>query len=306
MRRRELFSQREKRERGDPPAPIQHDELPDALRSQVSQLVGFHLGPNFGANAHVKEIVEGLRLETGRVPLVFDQYDRPLHTPLLELLTYLGQASLTDFLDAVSYVGDIIVEHYPPDKPHFSGRGISYHRQARDLVKDLNERFRQHVFGFEFVNYRLRRIGSPEFQDKVVSPALTLLRDPRLKHANEEYNEALVAMGRNDFKSAVLNACMAFESTMKVLLHEHGVSGYQEKTVKDLVKAILDHKIVTLRGGEQNLNGFKDLLGSLATPRNKQASHGRGVDGQPTDEVVAEYAVHQTAAVVLMLGRLLP
>ncbi|WP_409334795.1 DUF7014 domain-containing protein [Bradyrhizobium neotropicale] len=97
--------------------------------------------------------------------------------------------------------------------------------------------------------------------------------------------------------------CKCFESTMKIICDKRGWTYDSRATVSDLVRVCFENGLVPLYW-QTHFSGLRSVLGSsIATPRNRQASHGAssGPAHEPPDELVS-YVPHMTTATVLFLA----
>jgi hypothetical protein len=127
-----------------------------------------------------------------------------------------------------------------------------------------------------------------------IVPALSVLADPRLKSANEEFLAALQDYRRADYGDCLTKSGSAFESTLKAICHVKGWPYSQTDTADPLLKTVL---------ARSSLDAFfAQPLMLIATMRNRlSTAHGAGAATKSVPKHVAEYAVSATAAAIRLL-----
>ncbi len=127
-----------------------------------------------------------------------------------------------------------------------------------------------------------------------IAPALSLLADPRLKSANEEFLAALQDYRKADYGDCVAKCGSAFESALKAICHVNGWPYAQKDTAAPLLRTVID------KSGLDPF--FEHPLMLIATMRNRiSTAHGAGTATKNVAKHVAEYAVSATAAGIRLL-----
>jgi hypothetical protein len=136
-----------------------------------------------------------------------------------------------------------------------------------------------------------------------VQPALVVLSDARYQGANEEFLRAHEHFRHARYQEC-LNECLkSFESTMKIICHNKGWAYNQNDTASILIQKCLNSALVPTFS-QQQLTSLRTLLESgVPTVRNKLGGHGQGVQQNTVPMHLAQYALHLTAATVLLLVR---
>ncbi|MHC4406100.1 MAG: DUF7014 domain-containing protein, partial [Planctomycetota bacterium] len=89
---------------------------------------------------------------------------------------------------------------------------------------------------------------------------------------------------------------------MKIVCHHKGWPYKQKDTAKVLITTCLDKGLVPTFS-QQQLTSLRTLLESgVPTVRNKQSGHGQGMEQHDVPQHLARYALHLTAATVLLLA----
>ena len=145
-------------------------------------------------------------------------------------------------------------------------------------------------------------VGDAAIAGQVVTPALSALDDPRLASgARTEFNGARDQLRKNtpeSRKRAVAEACSAVESTMKVVLEEHGRPRPKAENLTNLVKTLIDERLVE-----------KDAREILVAPGffgNRKGRHGAGPVAHDVTEPEAEAAVGAAPVAIKYLASQLP
>lgn len=170
----------------------------------------------------------------------------------------------------------------------------------------MNQRFKEHGFGYEFnkESNQLIRIDSKFIHSEVVKPALLLLQsDLYLKGANEEFIKAHEHYRHQQYDAAIIEAAKSFESCLKGICDKHKWTyDPQKDTASKLIAICLKNNLVPLYMEEQ-LTHLRCLLESgIPTVRNKSAGHGQGSQTRVIPQELAGYALHLTATNLLFLG----
>lgn len=144
--------------------------------------------------------------------------------------------------------------------------------------------------------------GDQTIERDVMTPALTILNDPRLASgAGKEFAQARVELklGTPEARKQVLvEAAAAVESVMKVLLVERRIAYDSRETTQKLFERLRENGVIAA--------DTERLVLACATPRNKRASHGAGAVAHDVQQHEAEAFVAAAATGIAFLGKLLP
>jgi hypothetical protein len=161
-------------------------------------------------------------------------------------------------------------------------------------IEELNIRFRQAGFGYQFEAGQIVRVDSQLLHSEVVKRTLTLLADPRFEGAQDEFFSAHAHYRAGEHEDAILDANRAFESTMKTICDIRSWDYQKARGAGDLIGIICDngllprYLIATLQSG-------------LPRVRNEAGGHGQGATPRETPGHVAGYALHLAAANIVLL-----
>jgi hypothetical protein len=148
----------------------------------------------------------------------------------------------------------------------------------------------------------IRWVGEPGVREQAIEPALSALADPSLVTARSEFEKALVHLRRGEFKDAGRWAGDAVETTMAVLLENHGHPQPQTPHGTDLVQAIkLFGELKSTRVGVLNEDRDHALIFAPMKVRNA-CGHGGGAQPTPQDPAYVEAGVAAAAIAITYLA----
>ncbi|MGA2064903.1 MAG: hypothetical protein ABSG86_08040 [Thermoguttaceae bacterium] len=298
MPEHDLFSKRDK----PPPDVFQYDHLPATFRTQV--LWVWHGLLNERAFARIRRI---LCEEHGKLHLC-SEHLRPAQDLVQFLLS--EESPVGETLDAIELSMRLMrwcaANLFPLGQSSEAGHdylvteafagGGNITALCQDAVDTINCRFRGNAIGYEFrpESERLVRVDSLLLHREVVVPALALLAAPAFKAANAEFLEAHQHFRHAQYPDCLTKCCAAFESTIKIICHQKGWAFDPNAPAARLVDAYM--------AGSGLPNYFGTLLMIIATMRNKLGPHGKGTTPVVVPEHFAKYALHTTAAAILLLA----
>jgi len=169
----DLFSSRQKRERGQLPDVFVYDKLPLPLRVQIGYIVQDALGVSLldrytptPAYEAYEQITMELHRHFGTLRLAEGEH------PQQVLATFILMEPIVDrVLDAVELSCRQIEKVANNYDYHMSA---SPKLPAAQAIADLNHRFLEHGVGYQYVSGRIIRYDSQFLHAQVVKPALAL------------------------------------------------------------------------------------------------------------------------------------
>ncbi len=304
----DIFSKRHRQA----PEVLTYDEIPRELRIQMLyafndavQRIHDRTVPVFRAVGMegtdcFTEACLALRRELGRTRLV-DSNQRKRHSR--ESQTEALRTEFTGYFEIceTEHVLDSIqIVMYFLEKADAEGI-LDDECNSRTVAREINRRFLEHGVGYQYESGQIIVETNSVLHSEAVLPALQLLADERYAGANEEFLKAHEHY-RHERYHECLNECLkAFESTMKIICHEKRWPYKQTDTAKVLIKTCLDNGLVQTFS-QQQLTSLRTLLESgVPTVRNKQSGHGQGIQQHDVPDHLARYALHLTAATILLL-----
>jgi hypothetical protein len=301
------YSLRSRLESGDPVDVYQYDQIPDSMRVRVIQIALEVLGiPSFVLPVSKKPsddawnaIVRVIRRSRGIQPL-----SKGTDNAVAEVAKYLKhEPSVEHTLDAIQE----IFQHIQAEADHHDFEWYDARREVGDnscpisAINELNQWFKEERIGYQFENGLIVRIDSQYAHAEAIKPALGLLRDPKYAGANAEFLAAHEHYRYGRHKECLGSCSNAFESTMKIICELRGWQIENNATASKLIKTCLDNNLLP-KFSEQQLTSVRTALESgVPTIRNKRAGHGQGSEIVEVPPHFASYALHLTAANILLL-----
>ncbi|MBX3450082.1 MAG: hypothetical protein KF777_11005 [Planctomycetaceae bacterium] len=172
---------------------------------------------------------------------------------------------------------------------------------ASTVAGEINQRFLEHGIGYQYQSGQIIVQTNSLLHSEAVTPALTLLSDPRFAGANEEFLKAYEHYRHSRLTECLVDCLKAFESSMKIICDVKGWPYKPTDTAKPLIEICLSNNLVPTFT-QQQLTSLRTLLESgVPTVRNKKAGHGQGANRQQVAPQLARFGLHLTAAVVVLL-----
>ena len=298
-----LYSKQQKVLKGQAPDVYRYDDLPQPLRVQIVQIWDEAIGSDNRSLSLAERLFEDARRVLCKEYGVSKLTDsgRPLLLPTF-------RKQVTDFfltcqdaercLDVIQVIFGSI-----NTRVRQLGREYSGSRTSPDAaIEELNQRFKEHGIGFQFVSGRILRIDSEFTHQEITVAALHLLQQPYLAGASQEFLAAH-EHHRHGRDPSCLNECLkAFESTMKAICHKRKWPYNQNDTAKPLIEICISHNLFPVFM-QSHLNGLRTTLESgVPTARNRTSGHGQGVTQIIVAKHFAGYVLHLTAANIRLLA----
>ncbi len=169
---------------------------------------------------------------------------------------------------------------------------VSNDRQ-HNFQQELNDILEQESCPWRFCDHDFFKVDSKFMEERILMQTQELLSQQSFHGAMQEFVEARNDLSAGDFKGTILNACKAFESTMKVILCKDG--GAADDLIKGLDNArILDDIPQNLRRPFET-----KVLQSVPFMRNTLAGHGQGQQLVTISRELAELGLHISGALIL-------
>jgi hypothetical protein len=302
----ETYSKRQKKLRGELPDVYTYDEIPQALRIQIVQIILDVLGDK-RANHYSYEIeknidfayntvISVLRKEMACFRLPHNKEGSITNTE--ELTTFLLRVpSADDFLSATELVC-LVIESTASKYNYRNERNANF--IAKDAIDEINARFKEHGVGYEY-DGEIIRIDAELVHAEAVKPALSLLRDARYQGAEDEFLKAYAHYRKGDNKEALNEALKALESTMKTICDKRGWTYAKTDTASKLLKVCFDNTLIPAFW-ESHFSALRSTLeAGVPTGRNKLSGHGQGGSPTTVPDHLAGYILHMTASAIVFL-----
>lgn len=302
-----LFSTRQKKARGEVIDVYQYENMPNSLRVQTLKIIEDTIGyPSaYNINFHTSNIADSfyekihntLSKEYG----VFSLKQNYLND--LDALSYffLEEKNVEKCMDFVELCMKIIQGYVSENQIAF--RGITK-QKPDDAIEELNERFRNHGFGYQFESGEIIRVDSQIIHSEIVKPILMFLgNDPIYQGANDEFLSAHEHYRHKRYKECLSECLKSFESLMKAIHDKHNWHYETHHNASKLINSCFSHNLVPSFLQSQ-FTSLKTMLESgVPTIRNNCAGHGQGADIKEVSEEMVSYMLHLTATNLLFLSK---
>ena len=298
MKIHELFSKRQKRNRGEVPDVYQYEIIPDQLRYQVSYIWQDIFGKRDSSNPDkfraFQFFYDALRREYG-VPTLGSG-----NSPYEKICYFLIRTKKTEnVIDVIELSFQYIDREVRNNPNRFTFRKIS----PDEAINELNDRFREQGVGYQYEFGLIVKIDSQIIHAEVVKPALIFLSDPIYKKANEEFLKAHEHYRKGNYKDCINNCLNAFESCLKVICQKRGWSYRQNDSANRLISVVFDNELIPPLM-QSHFSGLRSALESgVPAVRNNWTGHGQGVEDITVPEYIAAYILHLTASNILLLAK---
>jgi hypothetical protein len=291
----DLFSKRQRRDKGEMPDVYKYDDLPNPLRVQIIQIIQDAVGIDQYAYGLFDFINTTLCREFGVFRLANNQ-----KTIVDSIFTFfLQEESVDKTLDVVELFFRVINTNVRND--HKNQRNGGRKITPDEAIAELNARFKEHGVGFQFESNKLIRMDSEYLHAEAVKPALVLLSKEGFEGANEEFLHALEHYRHGRFKESLVDSLKSLESTMKSICTLRGWSYKSEDTASKLISTCIENGLLP-SFLEPQYNSLRTLLESgTPTIRNKRGGHGQGPKPIIIPEYLTRYAINLTASSILFL-----
>ena len=315
----QTFSRRKRHAEKSEPDVFQYDEIPDTLRYQVIRIfensLGYYQIPQWNwfdncpepcpeNNQVWGEICDTVAQELGRPTLVvMTQTKRPAigDNRQEECFHFLrSEESVEHWLDLVEY-GVQTIDKACRQYSSSSRRSRDITQKADDAIEELNFRFLEAQFGYQYEAGQIVRFDSQLIHNEVTKPALQLLADTRFTGPQEEFLVAHKRYRARKYKDCITNALNAFESTLKTICDLKGWTYQPRARASDLVKVIRREKLLPDYLDKSFDQLIATLTSGLPKVRNEAGGHGQGAVPWQTPSYVAAYALHLAAADIVLL-----
>ncbi len=308
----DIFSRRQRTQKGGSPDVFQYDDIPHPLRVQIlhalddaTQRIYDRTIPAYRALGTEGEdcfaqacLVLRRELGTGRLSedrrRVRHMNESQTTRLRVEFADFFQECDTEHVLDAIEVVMHLIEEAD-------SNRLLDEECNARTVANEINTRFLQHGVGYQYESGHIIVQNNLLLHTEAVKPALHLLLDPAFQGANEEFLKAHEHYRHGRHSECLVECLKAFESTMKIICNLRKWTYRQTDTAKNLINICLTNDLVPTFT-QQQLTSLRTLLESgVPTVRNKQAGHGQGSQPHAVSPHLARFGLHLTAAVIVLL-----
>jgi hypothetical protein len=135
----------------------------------------------------------------------------------------------------------------------------------------------------------------------VVSKPLTLLINEEFKGATEEFTKAIYCYTKNDYENCILEACKAFESTIKSILDNRNVTYDPNARLQVLIAALKTEGLFDSYLDSFSNNLIAILNSSVNTVRNRLSGHGDGLETNEVERSYSSFALNLSGSCIVFL-----
>ena len=301
-----IYSKRKKAaETAGQPDVYTYDKLPAFLRHQVAQIwddaIGFYYRPH--------ALSTGVDTENGNS--AWDVVDRAMQREIANYgNTGTGKTSrdrCRGFLLGHDDIDEVlsIIELSCRMLADYRDRGITPNHvggveHAVDALAEINHRFREHGVGYQVENMEIIRIDSRYSHEELTKPALALVSAPLFQTANDDFMAAHRHYRHREYKDVTTAAQRAFESALKAICSDCKWTYPTGARASELVTVCRSNGLFPdyLDAG---LTTYISMLKTgLPGVRNNAGGHGAAPTDPPVEEDLAAYALHMTAANIIL------
>ena len=307
-----IYSKRKKAaERSNQTEIYQYTSLPIQFRRQVIYIWKDAIGTYRSKNLYAAIKFKGIPVEP-HVNQVWQSIYKSLarelglsesSTPNEECMTFfLDPSTHTDNLLDVIELTFLHIERMIPKLPEREINGFDISQKPTDAINELNYRFREHGLGYQYIKGQIIRVDSLFIHSETVIPALTLISSEGFIGVEQEFRSAHEHYRNQEYKSAIVEALKAFESTMKTICDKFSWAYDKTATASKLIDVILTREELVPRYLQTHFSGLKQVLeAGVPTVRNKTSGHGQGSEPVDVPEYLAAYVLHLTASNIVLL-----
>lgn len=174
-------------------------------------------------------------------------------------------------------------------------------QRADDAIDELNQRFREHAIGYQYIEGQIVRVDSDYIYNEAVQPAIKMLSKEEFDGASQEFMSAHEHFRKGRNKEAITDALKAFESAMKTICKRKGWEVRENATATPLIKTLFENGLISDSLQSQFTSLRNTLESGLPTIRNKNSGHGQGESVVQLPPHLVAYALHLAATNILFL-----
>lgn len=290
-----LFSERQRNAKGELEV-YQYEGFSSAFRNQVFYII--------------QDVVNKYHFTDGNIwEMLHDSFCREKGLKKLGLYgdakrnceDYIEECSDEDLLDLIDFCFNIFDNVLRRNPPQYYG---DINGLIDNAVKDLNYRFKQHNYGYEFISCQLIRIDNKLLHETVIKPTLQLLYEEGFEGAEEEFRKAFECKRKGDNKNAIIEAGKSFESIIKTICKRCKYEYNTNDTAKQLIKHLEENNFYPSYMQNHITNLRVILESGLPTVRNKNSGHGQGEEIKEISDELVEYALNLAATNIVFLVKI--
>ena len=288
----DIFSKRQKRQRGEVPDVYQYETIPQELRVQVVHILQDALEEYTSAYTFIHK---ALCREYGKFTL-----GGPHDSDHMAILNFFLQTEETEkAIDVIEFSFQFIDCNVRENLDDFYTIKIS----PDQAIEELNQRFLEHGVGYQYESGEIIQVDSQLIHSEVVRPALTMLSDSMYKGANAEFLSAHEHYRKRRYKECLNDCLKTFESCIKAICKKRRWPYNDSDGASRLVSIVFERQLIPTFM-QSHFSALRNTLeAGVPTVRNRLSGHGQGSTEVPVPESIAGYALHLTASNILFLAK---
>lgn len=273
-------------------------KIPVFLRKQIGIILHATLGPwDHGGrpcgNDHWCFIAETLERE---IPTFPDRSSAAIH----RCLNFLECSNDADDWLSLLEVSCRVIDYLSQQSESMVRAQHGATQNATDALQEINARFRENGFGYQYENGDIIRMDDKFVHAEIIKPVLGLLAEPGFEKANEEFLTAHRHYRTGHDKDAIVAAGRAYEATLKAICKARRWKYPNGARVSDLIATVRKNGLFPAYLD----NGLDTYVAMIKTGlpgvRNNAGGHGEDPDTPSVPSYMASYAIHLTAANILL------
>lgn len=290
----ELFSQRNNPKVTD---VYVYDDIPERFRNQIIHILREVIDRHRNARRIWDFLIDSILKE-------FGLYDVEGHDSQDKIESILQTGNTVDVLDLIDLLFsnlNIILKSINKQPGFIEDEEKKFKARIEYSFEEVNYRFKQNNLGFQIIEGQLIKMDNQLIHNEIIKPAINLLHAKEFKTASDEFLEAHGHFREGDYGEAIVDAERAFESTMKIICHKKRFPYKENYTAKKLISVLLDNNFIP-QYLQTHFNQLCNTLeNGLPTVRNKNGSHGQGLEEIDIPEYMAKYALNLCATNIVFL-----
>lgn len=283
-----------------------YDQIPIEFRRQIIHVwidsIGVYSlgrGPfedSSPSNRSWNDVVRILSKEYGLFSLSDNDYDNSFEQ-CKEFIQSCSDEKVIDIIEITFRIIDRIVR-YQSDYENEQA-GIS--QKPDDAISELNDRFKEHGLGYQFVNSNIIRIDSSFLHTESILPAIQLLHNEQFKGAEDEFLKAHEHYRHRRNKEAINECLKSLESCLKQICQSQKWDFQPNATANALIDLVIKKELIP-KELQSHFTGLRSTLESgTPTIRNTKAAHGQGKEPINVPTYLVSYILNITASALLLL-----
>ena len=194
--------------------------------------------------------------------------------------------------------------HYARDTGYRGSYDPDASTKVDDCIKELNARFKEAGYGYEFIGGDIIRIDSGLLHAETVIPAIHFLNYAGFDAARNEFLGAHEHYRHERYKEALVDAGKSLESTIKIICTANDWPYGPRDTANKLIQILIEKGFIPSLH-QSHLSAIQSVLTSgIPTLRNNLGGHGAGPEVVEVSAEIVAYGLHLTASAIVMLAGL--